>query len=569
MRWFRSLHLASQLIAGFILVAVITAIVGITGVVKVHQIAEADKLLYEKVTIPAGYVADMSIAFQRMRICLRDLNGTENSGKAGFIAEIKKYRSEITAKSDLYEKTILTEKGRKDYEEFKSSRTEYIYVLDKIISLTEAGKYDQAMSLLKLDERKAAGEYQKKLDSMQEVKIAYGKQVADENAAQAKLASSITTVLVVFAVVAAIGLGVLISRIVVRQLGGDPSEVVAITRRVADGDLSLQIDMTGKRSDSLMGAMNTMISSLRDMVSHTVDISSVIAAASAQLHQASTQIATAAEEVAAQAGTVATASEEMSSTSHDIANNCGQAADASQHSTNAANSGVTVVQETIDGMNVIADRVHQTAATVESLGSRSEQIGEIVGTIEDIADQTNLLALNAAIEAARAGEQGRGFAVVADEVRALAERTTKATHEISQMIKTIQAETMEAVKKMEAGVVDVENGAASSRKSGEALQEILESISETSMQISQIATAAEEQTAVTNEVTMNVQQITEVVSQTARGAEETAEAAEQLSAQAKELHELIKRFKLTGSIPVAEQSSDYALNIQTKPVLAM
>lgn len=544
MGWFRSLNLGSQLIVAFILVAAITALVGGVGVLKINQIAEADGLLYEKVTVPSGYVADISIAFQRLRSCLRDMNGATGSEKTGFVNEIRKYRSEITEKSALYEKTLLTEKGRKDYAAFKAGRIEYVRVLDMILSAIDAGKYDETVLLLRLDERKAAESYQKHLDVLMEIKIAYGKQVAEKNAAQARLASITAITLVVIAVVAAIGLGIFISRLVVGQLGGDPSEVVAITRRVAEGDLSMRIDRPGNRSDSLMAAMNTMVSNLREMVSRTVDISSGIATATAQLHQASAQIATGAEEVAAQAGIVATASEEMSHTSHDIANNCNQAADASQHSASAANSGVAVVQETIAGMNVIAARVRQTSSTIESLGSRSEQIGEIVGTIEDIADQTNLLALNAAIEAARAGEQGRGFAVVADEVRALAERTTKATHEISIMIKTIQAETMEAVREMEAGVMDVENGAVSSRKSGEALLEILESINETSLQISQIATSAEEQTAVTNEVTFNIQQITGVVHQTAKGAEETAAAAAQLSDQARQLNELVRRFRI-------------------------
>ncbi|NVN93518.1 MAG: methyl-accepting chemotaxis protein, partial [Desulfuromonadales bacterium] len=487
---------------------------------------------------------EMSIAFQRVRICLRDLDAAENSEKAGILEEIKKQRAEIVTKSDLYEKTLLTDKGRTDFANFKASRSEYIRVMEKILPLIEAGQHEQVKALFKLDEKKAAQDYQDKLDTMMDVKVAYGKQVADDNAALVKLASSITAVFMVCAVLVSIGLGILISRIVVGQLGGDPSEVVAITRKVADGDLSMQIDVSNKRSDSLMAAMSTMVGSLREMVSHTVDISSTIAAASSQLYDASAQIATGAEEVAAQAGTVATASEEMSSTSNEISNNCGMAAVASQHSTSAANSGAAVVQETITGMDVIADRVRQTAKTIESLGSRSEQIGDIVGTIEDIADQTNLLALNAAIEAARAGEQGRGFAVVADEVRALAERTTKATREIGDMIKTIQTETLAAVRGMEEGVADVEKGAVSSRKSGEALDDILNSISETSMQISQIATAAEEQTAVTNEVTMNVQQITEVVSQTARSAEETANAASQLAGQANELQVLIQRFRL-------------------------
>jgi len=248
--------------------------------------------------------------------------------------------------------------------------------------------------------------------------------------------------------------------------------------------------------------------------------------------------------VAAQAGTVATASEEMSCTSSEIANNCLMAVESSQRASDSASSGFGVVQETVDEMGRIAERVKESAQTVESLGARSDQIGEIVGTIEDIADQTNLLALNAAIEAARAGEQGRGFAVVADEVRALAERTTKATKEIGTMIKAIQMETKGAVSSMEEGVKAVEKGTIDAARSGHALQEILEQANSVTMQINQIATAAEEQTATTNEITNNIQQITEVVHETAKGSQESAAAANQLSRLAEELQQLVGTFKL-------------------------
>jgi methyl-accepting chemotaxis protein len=195
-------------------------------------------------------------------------------------------------------------------------------------------------------------------------------------------------------------------------------------------------------------------------------------------------------------------------------------------------------------MQAIADKVRESAHTVSSLGARSDQIGAIVGTIEDIYDQTNMLALNAAIEAARAGEQGRGFAVVADEVRALAERTTKATHEIGEMIKAIQSETGGAVASMEHGVREVEKGMDSSRRSGEALQQILEAISDVNLQVQQIATAAEEQTAVTGEISSNIHQITDVVQDTAKGAHQTADAASGLSHTAHDLQQLVNRFKL-------------------------
>jgi methyl-accepting chemotaxis protein len=195
-------------------------------------------------------------------------------------------------------------------------------------------------------------------------------------------------------------------------------------------------------------------------------------------------------------------------------------------------------------MGQIAEKVRDTAKTVEKLGEQSDQIGAIIGTIEDIADQTNLLALNAAIEAARAGEQGRGFAVVADDVRALAERTTRATKEIGEMIKGIQKETKGAVSAMEQGVQQVESGTSEAAKSGLALQDILQQINDVAMQINQIATAAEEQTATTAEISNNMQQITDVVQQTSRGAHESATAAAQLSGNAEELQRLVRQFKL-------------------------
>ncbi len=323
------------------------------------------------------------------------------------------------------------------------------------------------------------------------------------------------------------------------------NRVSAAMGRVADGDLSTKIVIYARDEIGDLGrAINRMLEAMHDMVSSIRDTAAQVASASTQLYATSEQIATGAEEVAAQAGTVATASEEMACTSSEIAKNCLMAVESSKQAGDSASAGSLVVQDTVQEMNRIADRVKESAQTVESLGARSDQIGEIVGTIEDIADQTNLLALNAAIEAARAGEQGRGFAVVADEVRALAERTTKATKEIGAMIKAIQMETKGAVASMEEGVREVEKGTVDAAKSGEALREILEQANTVTMQINQIATAAEQQTATTNEITNNIQQITDVVQETAKGSQESASAASQLSQLAEQLQQLVDRFKL-------------------------
>jgi methyl-accepting chemotaxis protein len=234
----------------------------------------------------------------------------------------------------------------------------------------------------------------------------------------------------------------------------------------------------------------------------------------------------------------------MSATSADIAQSCLMATEGAQGAIESARGGASIVSATMAVMGQIAENVQESAKTVESLGSRSEQIGVIVGTIEEIADQTNLLALNAAIEAARAGDQGRGFAVVADEVRALAERTARATKEISAMIKSIQSETKCAVTAMEQGVLKVEAGTDEAAKSGKALHEILEHANIVAMQVNQIATSAEEQTATTGEISRNIMQITEVMHDTACGAHESATAAAQLHGNAVELQQLVSQFKL-------------------------
>ncbi|MDD2320910.1 MAG: methyl-accepting chemotaxis protein [Geobacteraceae bacterium] len=332
---------------------------------------------------------------------------------------------------------------------------------------------------------------------------------------------------------------------IIKNITSQLRKAVSLANRIADGDLTADVQSTSKDEiGQLLNAMKGMTEKLRTIISHVSDASSEVASATCQLHASAEKIATSAEEVASQTGTVATAGEEMSATSYDIASNCLTAAEDAKHASQSAGNGARIIEKTVEVMHEIASNVQESAKTVENLGQRSDQIGAIIGTIEDIADQTNLLALNAAIEAARAGEQGRGFAVVADEVRALAERTTRATREISEMIKSIQTETKSAVMAMELGVQQVNTGTVEAARSGEALNDILEQVNAMAAVISQIATAAEQQTATTREISQNIHQINEVMQETVNGALESATAATQLTGNAEGLERLVHQFRI-------------------------
>ena len=542
MNWFKNLKISAKLTAAVSLVLLATMI---SGGLSLWELSTLDDSVIDLATnaMPSIKVlAKLDHDINEFRRCeFQDVLATDKADMDTWEKRMADTLADLKKDAKTYEPMISYPGEKELYSEFKNNFDLYMDVHEKILVLARQNRDADADALMRGDSSK----YFLAMSDAIDKDIALNEKGGNDSYRKAMAVYNSARITLVISTVISILVGIVLALIIGRMITTSMARAVSVANRLADGDLTVNIEADSlDETGQLLSAMQHMVQSLRDMISRTVDISTGIASASNQLHSTSAQIATGAEEVASQTNTVATASEEMSATSSDIARNCTMAAEASRQTTESANAGAKVVNETITGMSVIADQVRQTSKTVEALGSRSDQIGQIVGTIEDIADQTNLLALNAAIEAARAGEQGRGFAVVADEVRALAERTTKATREIGEMIKAIQSETREAVKAMEDGVHEVEKGAVSSQKSGHALEEILERINEVTMQINQIATAAEQQTATTSEITSNIQQVTEVVHQTARGADETAGAAAQLATQAQQLQNLVSRFRL-------------------------
>jgi methyl-accepting chemotaxis protein len=318
-----------------------------------------------------------------------------------------------------------------------------------------------------------------------------------------------------------------------------------VLSQMAQGDLTVRVthEYQGDHR-KIAESINKVAASLEGAMRDVIVAVTATATASNQISSSTEEMAAGAQEQTHQANQVAGAVEAMTKTIMDNSRNASSAAETAKAAKESAEHGMGVVAETVQGMKRIADVVQRSSQTVRELGRSSEQIGEIVGVIDDIADQTNLLALNAAIEAARAGEQGRGFAVVADEVRKLAERTTKATKEIAEMIKKIQLETAGAVSGMDQGTEEVERGKQLADRAGTSLHQIVGVSQKLTDMVTEIAAASEEQSSASGEIAKNVEAISKVTGETAEGTQQIARSAGDLSALTERLQGLMMRFRL-------------------------
>jgi twitching motility protein PilJ len=315
---------------------------------------------------------------------------------------------------------------------------------------------------------------------------------------------------------------------------------------LAEGDLTVKTTVSEDITGAIADSVNYAIDELRTLVTTINETSEQVSSSAQESQTTARDLANAAEQQAQQITSATSAINQIVSSMDVVSKDSAESADVAERSVKIASRGAEVVRETISGMDSIRDQIQETSKRIKRLGESSQEIGSIVELINDIAEQTNILALNAAIQAASAGEAGRGFAVVADEVQRLAERSTSATKRIETLVQTIQSDTNEAVNSMEQTTAEVVAGARLAEDAGSALGDIERVSHDLSALIQNISAAAREQSAAATDISVSMNAIQEITSQTSQGASQTADSIGTLAQLASDLRRSVAHFKLPG-----------------------
>lgn len=463
------------------------------------------------------------------------------SRKSQALEDLNKARANIQDTFSKLQPFIVTPKGKQKVGELSQSLAMYQQSQDSYLALIKSGNLDAAVKLASESMKQSADTVERDIKELIELNNNKAKKAGEDAADIYDQSKLIVGGFILFSTFAAIILALMYTRSLTRPI----SQSLAIAERIAKNDLTEVIDVQGQDEVArLMRALQIMQSGLRNTLSLISDSSSQLASTSEEMHAVTEDANKGMLRQNHEVEMAATAVTEMSAAVEEVARNASAASEAANRSNSSALAGRARVDETVQAISLMVTSVEDASQEVQGLAVMATDISKVLDVIRAIAEQTNLLALNAAIEAARAGEAGRGFAVVADEVRALAHRTQQSTSEIEQMISSIQKGTGAAVSAMTHTNTQAQKTLDTAQGAGAALVEITDSIDNITERNVLIATASEEQAQVAREVDRSLVSIRDLSNQSSEGSNQTAIATSELTKLAVELNRLVKQFQM-------------------------
>ncbi|MDB6141902.1 MAG: methyl-accepting chemotaxis protein [Pseudomonas sp.] len=546
MGWFLNAKLATKLISTFALCALITLVVGGLGSRGITQLSESLKSVFSNNLISVYDVVEMrGRVVAQNRDLFRLLTFTEAKAPKdqidGVVQSLREHRAIAEKVYSEYRATPLQDDERVAGDTFDKVWVDYQASIDKFIGLLTAGEVVNAQSLLTVELQQ---KYLGLLDQLKIIVDSNYRQINEGAVDATDLEKSANLLLLAgigLAFIIAIGLGVWITRLIARPI----ATAVLSAQRIAGGDLSHPVEIgCSDETGMLLSAIGDMQSSLKKTIQQIASSSSQLAMASGQLNAVTEESNQGLNRQHDEIQQAVTAVTEMTAAAEEVARNAESTSSASRSASDEAASGRDQAREAVVAIDNMATELSSSTTMVEDLAARVRDIGKVLDVIRGIAEQTNLLALNAAIEAARAGEQGRGFAVVADEVRALAARTQASTGEIEGMITAVQSSADQAVHAMNNSKSTAANTQELAQAMGRALELIAQEVAQINDRNLVIASAAEEQAQVAREVDRNLVNIQGLSTQTAAGAQQTSASSEELSNLASSFNQLVARFVL-------------------------
>jgi methyl-accepting chemotaxis protein len=545
MKRFVDLSISAKLLSAFAVVLVLMGIVGYTGFSSLNQVIPSFESLYVDRLEPAMDLSDVMKAWYETRLAVVRHYLLKEAGEYDQLEKlIASNDKRIDEAMRKYKATFLVDEEKQLIPMYEEAVAAYRTTRDRTLQYSRIGNKGEAYANMMGDAREKFATIADISMQLVDLQGKVGKELYDASEQTAKSAKITLLVTIGVSLILALVLALGLARSISKAL----TEIAGKAELIAGGDLTVSLAQTSQDEvGRLTVTLNHMIASLRQAINRVAESSQAVASASTEISSSAEEMAAGAQEQTSQASEVASAVEEMTKTIVENSRNATATAQKAREAKETAEKGGTVVGETVQGMKDIAETVKVVAETIQVLGTSSDQIGAIITVIDDIADQTNLLALNAAIEAARAGEQGRGFAVVADEVRKLAERTTKATKEIAGMIKKIQDDSAWTIGAIEEGTVRVEKGIVLADKAGAALSDIVKISQELTDMVGQIAAAIEEQSSASEQISKNVEAISTVTGQTASGTQQIARTTEDLNKLTENLQQVVSQFRLSES----------------------